>query len=181
MPIHPDGNEMIALGQPPGIDDLSEFTVFAQSDRGSTLDRQMTMRCSSLPCGSGPGRSVCRETRAAPALMGVTDPGPRDHLITRRMRRVLASLDPMLRGDEPLDPAEAPTRLARHAMEELRRQLSSIYAADDQAALVNDLLARAASDDLDDVELALPARVLLGIRRRSPSRGTLPGSSSASS
>jgi hypothetical protein len=34
-------------------------------------------------------------------------PGPRDHLLTRLLERRLGGLDPELRSEEPLDPAEA--------------------------------------------------------------------------
>jgi len=50
-----------------------------------------------------------------------TDPGPRDHLITRALERALSALASEVRDEAALDAAEAPERLARHAMDELRR------------------------------------------------------------
>ena len=46
--------------------------------------------------------------------MGDTDglkPGPRDHLVTRALERLLQTLDPEVREDAALDPAEGPERL----------------------------------------------------------------------
>ncbi len=67
----------------------------------------------------------------------------------------------------PLDAAEAPERLARHAMDEIRRQLSDDEPADGQAARVNDVLRGLAGDDFSDGEVVRPPRVLWGIKGRS--------------
>ena len=52
-------------------------------------------------------------------------PGPRDQLITRALERLLAEIGTEFRMAEPLDPAERPERLARHAMAEIARQLTA--------------------------------------------------------
>ena len=94
-------------------------------------------------------------------------PGPRDHLLTRQLERRLAGLEPDLRSEEPLDPAEGPERLARHAMKEIGRDLASVESAEDQAQQLNGLLADL-GDDATDALLELPPRVLTGIMARSP-------------
>lgn len=106
--------------------------------------------------------------------MGDTDglkPGPRDHLITRALERLLQQLDAEFRVDAALDAAEAPERLARHAMAEIVRQLAAgDEGADIQASRLNDLLRRLVVDEDDwaEAEVVVPARVLSGIRARSP-------------
>ncbi len=94
-------------------------------------------------------------------------PGPRDHLLTRQLARRLTGLEPDLRSEEPLDPAEGPERLARHAMKEIGRELAGVESADDQAQQLNGLLASLGDDALDAL-LELPPRVLTGIKARSP-------------
>lgn len=76
-------------------------------------------------------------------------PGPRDHLITRALERVLEHLGVEFRQDAPLDPTEGPERLARHAMAEIARQLTAADSADAQASRLNDLL-RGMVNDADD-------------------------------
>ncbi len=98
-------------------------------------------------------------------------PGPRDHLITRRLRARLAGVDDELQIVEYLDPAEAPERLARHAMEELRRGLDSGEGSDEQAARVNQVIRQVGSDDSPESELEIPARLLQGIKERAPAGG----------
>jgi superfamily II DNA or RNA helicase/HKD family nuclease len=101
------------------------------------------------------------------------DPGPRDHLITEQLERDLRAIAPDLRVIAGLDPAEAAARLARHAMEEIRRELGDGEApADAQAARVNALLHGLSADE--SVSVALPARVLQGIQERSPLGDPLP-------
>lgn len=97
-------------------------------------------------------------------------PGPRDHLITRALERLLERLGDEFRQDVALDAAEGPERLARHAMAEIARQLAADEDADTQATRVNALLRRIVADDDDwaNSELVLPARVLSGIKPRSP-------------
>ncbi len=100
--------------------------------------------------------------------MAATDPGPRDHLITRALDRDLAAIARDLLEESPLDAAEAPERLARHAMAELRRELGAEdESADVQARRVNELLGSLAGDSIGG-EVALPARLLQGIKGRSP-------------
>jgi superfamily II DNA or RNA helicase/HKD family nuclease len=100
------------------------------------------------------------------------DPGPRDHLITRSLERDLSGLEAVLRDEHPLDPAEAPERLARHAMSELRRGLDSDDPSDAQARQVNDVLR--SFGGVADAEVALPARILQRIKARSPLGDVVP-------
>lgn len=104
--------------------------------------------------------------------MASNDPGPRDHLITRSLERDLSGLEAVLRDEHPLDPAEAPERLARHAMSELRRGLDSDDPSDAQARQVNDVLR--SFGGVADAEVALPARILQGIKARSPLGDVVP-------
>jgi superfamily II DNA or RNA helicase/HKD family nuclease len=99
--------------------------------------------------------------------MSATDPGPRDHLITRSLERELLDVDDLARVEERLDPAEAPDRLARHTMAEIRRALDGTEDADDQACRANELLRQLDGKDAEDAEVVLPARILHGIRGRS--------------
>jgi len=102
--------------------------------------------------------------------MGAIGPGPRDHLVTRLLQDKLRTLDADLRIEQPLDAAEARERLARHAMEAIKRGLPDDTSADDQAEQVNQLIARLDAED----NIALPARILRGITRRSPVGDPLP-------
>ena len=96
-------------------------------------------------------------------------PGPRDHLLTRALREAIAGLDPELISEDALDPAEAPDRLARHLMAEVRRALDGEDSADTQAEQVNALLADALPvAESESAEVVLPARILQGISERSP-------------
>ena len=99
--------------------------------------------------------------------MADLEPGPRDHLVTQALAEALRSLDDDLKDELPLDPAEGPDRLSRHAMEVRRRGLAGIGSADAQVEVVNTLL-RPTDDLSQDDQVADPARVLHGIRRRSP-------------
>ena len=105
--------------------------------------------------------------------MADLEPGPRDHLVTQALARALDAIDEDLKEERPLDPAEGPERLSRHAMAVLRRGLAGIDIANGQAAVVNTLLSRTDWEPADD-EIAKPARVLHGIRRRSPLGDILP-------
>ena len=106
--------------------------------------------------------------------MASTDPGPRDQLITRSLERKLRGLDEEIRIEEALDTAEAAGRLARHAMEELRRRLDGEEPSDQKADRVNRVLREFGGDTENSAEVALPARVLQGIRRRSPLGEVIP-------
>jgi hypothetical protein len=95
------------------------------------------------------------------------NPGPRDHLLTRALREAIAGLDPELVRDGDLDPAEAPERLARHLMAEVRRALGVEDSADIQAEQVNSLLSDALpAEESNAAEIVLPARILQGISER---------------
>jgi len=96
-------------------------------------------------------------------------PGPRDHLITRALARLLEQVDPAFWQDVPLDPAEGPERLARHAMAEIARRLVADDTADVQAGKVNDLLRQVVLDEesWEAAEVMVPARILAGIKARS--------------
>src|SRR3954462_12359234 len=99
--------------------------------------------------------------------MSGTDPGPRDHLVTQSLERDLKRLAAEEIDLLALDGAEAPDRLARHLLQEVRRELAaSETSADDQAARVNSLL-QASVANSTDAEVALPARLLVGIKGRS--------------
>ncbi len=106
--------------------------------------------------------------------MASTDPGPRDHLITSRLKRELGGLDDEVLVEEHLDPAEAPERLSRHAMGELRRELDGDDSADVQAERINEVLREFDPEGAADAEVALPARVLQGIKDRSPLGDVVP-------
>lgn len=94
-------------------------------------------------------------------------PGRRDHLITRLLERGLAGLASELRSEEPLDPAEGPERLARHAMKQLRQELAGVKTAEEQTRRLNGILADL-GEDARQAQLELPPRVLTGIKARSP-------------
>ena len=88
--------------------------------------------------------------------------------------RVLVDKPMDLRQIVGLDSAEAAARLARHAMGEIRRELGDgEESADAQASRVNALLHGLAPTDAG-ASVALPARVLQGIRARSPLGDLLP-------
>ena len=106
--------------------------------------------------------------------MAPIEPGPRDHLITRALERDLSQLEPELRDEQALDDGEARTRLARHGMDEISRQLDPDEPADKQAQRVNAALRDLASTDSRESEVALPARLLKGIKRRSPLGDVVP-------
>jgi len=103
-------------------------------------------------------------------------PGPRDHLITRALEQLLQTLDSELRAEVALDPAEAPERLARHAMQEIARELAGDETAEAQAQRLNAVLRGivSAENDLAAAELVVPPRVLSGIKKRSPLGDPLP-------
>ena len=106
--------------------------------------------------------------------MSGTEPGPRDHLVTQRVVRDLYELAPELIDETPLDAAEAPERLARHFMEQLRRELAAgDDVADQQARRVNALLSGAVADGAE-ADVVLPARLLHGVKGRSPLGDVMP-------
>jgi superfamily II DNA or RNA helicase/HKD family nuclease len=106
--------------------------------------------------------------------MAAIDPGPRDHLVTRALQRALSDLDAEVLVHQPLDPAEAPDRLARHFMEELRRELDDDESSDEKAERVNQLLDQLGGSVGERAGLVLPTRLLTGIQERSPLGGVLP-------
>jgi HKD family nuclease len=97
-------------------------------------------------------------------------PGPRDHLITRELAHGLERLDPEVRVEAPLDPAAGPARLARHAMQEVERELAVDETAEVQAERLNGVLRQLAGEGEKALpaEVGLPPRVLYGIKDRSP-------------
>ena len=99
-------------------------------------------------------------------------PGPRDHLVTRLLAQALREVDADLRLEEPLDPAEARARLARHAMEVIQGGLDEEAPSDAQADQVNQLIRLLDQADASETDVALPARLLRGITvaRRSGTR-----------
>jgi superfamily II DNA or RNA helicase/HKD family nuclease len=100
----------------------------------------------------------------------VTDvtPGPRDHLVTRALRRALGELDPRVVDIEHIDAAEAPERLARHLAAVVRRILAMSEEATAQADVVNDLLQLADGDMAVQEEIPTPPQILTGIRALNP-------------
>jgi len=87
----------------------------------------------------------------------------------------LRGIGPDAIDEIPLDAAEAPERLARHVMDELRRDLvADEQASDEQAGRVNALLGSANVADRTDAEVLLPARLLRGIKARSPLGDVIP-------
>jgi len=99
--------------------------------------------------------------------MEETAPGPRDHLVTEALRRALSQLDEELVDAVPLDPAEGPTRLARHLAREMEILLRDEEDASEQAARTNSLLGRL-GEVAQEQRLVVPPKVLRGIRGRSP-------------
>jgi superfamily II DNA or RNA helicase len=94
-------------------------------------------------------------------------PGPRDHLVTRRIKALLDAASPdLVPVLEDLDGAEGPARLARHVADVLRRELEEIgddqSAAGRQAELVNTVLPEASYED----GLLLPPFVLAYLEKR---------------
>ena len=97
--------------------------------------------------------------------MSDATPGPRDHLITGLLLRRLEAVAPDLLLSESLDSAEAADRLARHAMEEIRRGLGAADEdASEQTERVNRLLLGVADAD---AAVATPPRILHGVLGRS--------------
>jgi HKD family nuclease len=94
-------------------------------------------------------------------------PGPRDHVLTRALERDLEGIESERRVEAPLDAAEAPERLSRHAMNQIRLALGSMDSADDQAGRINHLLAELGDGD-EAAAIEIPARLLVGIKARSP-------------
>ena len=101
-------------------------------------------------------------------------PGPRDHLITRALRAALDNLDPELIDEEALDPAEAPTRLARHLAAELERALRAEDDASTQARYANDVLRGLTNGSAERIPVNNPPTSagcsLAGISRSTPVR-----------
>ncbi|MDQ2761210.1 MAG: histidine phosphatase family protein, partial [Actinomycetota bacterium] len=65
-----------------------------------------------------------------------------------------------------LDPAEGPSRLVRHAMREVERELAGDDSADRQATRLNGVLRGLVGEGSQPAELVLPPRVLYEIRGR---------------
>src|SRR5688572_33264528 len=103
-------------------------------------------------------------------------PGPRDHLVTRRVAEVLAGVDPSLIDRVPLDGAEGPARLSRHLAAVIEVALRDLGDdAEAQAALVNDLVAaRAAAYDRDAEVLGVPPEIWQGLHRPPERLGDAP-------
>lgn len=90
--------------------------------------------------------------------------------MTRALREAIAGLDPELVSVAKLDSAEAPERLARHLMAEVRCALEAEEESADAAAeRVNALLSRALPEgEAEAAGIELPARILQGIAGRTP-------------
>ena len=91
-------------------------------------------------------------------------PGPRDHLLTRELTRLLERVDPELIDRIRLDGAEGPRRLARHLASAIELALAGLGsdgdAASAQAGLVNEIL----DGRDDDASLVLPPEIWTGLR-----------------
>ena len=94
-------------------------------------------------------------------------PGRRDQLITGSVNDDLEVLDEHRVEREPLDDAEAPDRLARYVMDELRRELANGRTAPEQAAQINGLLRQLELSE-PGTEVMVPPHVLVGIKGLSP-------------
>src|SRR3954453_7279102 len=105
--------------------------------------------------------------------MSELSPGPRDQLITGSIKAELEVLDEARVEREPLDDAEAPDRLARYVMDELRRELANGRTATEQAAQINGLL-RQLQLPAPGTEVVVPPHVLVGIKGLSPLGDTVP-------
>lgn len=81
-------------------------------------------------------------------------------MVTRSLELALEALDREVIVEQPLDPAEGPERLARHAMEEIRRSLSDNESADEQARRVNAVLGDLVGESWGDGAVVRPPRVL---------------------
>jgi HKD family nuclease len=97
-------------------------------------------------------------------VSGLLRPGPRDHLLTEELVRLLESVDPALIVTIRLDGAEGPRRLAQHLATAIERRLrgfgTGAGSASDQAELVNRLI-----DQHDaDAVLVTPPEVWTGLR-----------------
>jgi len=101
-------------------------------------------------------------------------PGPRDELVTDSLQKQLDSVDDKLIDAPPLDPGEAPDRLAQYARDQIRIALEGDPSAESQVMLVNRALSLVDGEGTDSI--SLPARVLKGIKPLSPtgSVGELP-------
>jgi superfamily II DNA or RNA helicase len=91
-------------------------------------------------------------------------PGPRDHLLTRELTRLLERIDPELIDRIRLDGAEGPRRLARHLASAIELALASLGndgdAASAQAGFVNEIL----DGRDDDASLVMPPEIWTGLR-----------------
>jgi hypothetical protein len=83
-----------------------------------------------------------------------TEPGPSDYVISSALERALADLDAGLIEQRPLDPADAPHRLARHAADEQRSELARSGSANDQAERITAALRRLAVVEGDEAAVA---------------------------
>lgn len=98
-----------------------------------------------------------------------TKPGPRDHLLTERLAAHLKPVPVERQELRPLDPAEAPERIARHAKDEIRQVLNELIEkedSDDQVRRINELIAQLDAETYDPI--LLPPRILEGIKGLSP-------------
>jgi superfamily II DNA or RNA helicase/HKD family nuclease len=101
-------------------------------------------------------------------------PGPRDHLVTREVARLLELVEPELVDRVALDGVEGPRRLARHLASVVERELGGLTndseAARKQAAVVNGLLA----DQDAEAEVLTPPEIWTGLRERPAGLGDRP-------
>lgn len=89
-------------------------------------------------------------------------PGPRDELVTESLREKLERLDAERVVETELDPAEASSRLAQHAKNEIRVAIGDELSTEAQAEAVEKAIVAAGIPDLD--ALSRPVRTLDGIK-----------------
>jgi len=97
-------------------------------------------------------------------VSGLLRPGPRDHLLTEELVRLLEDVDPTLIDTIRLDGVEGPRRLAQHLATAIERKLAGLGhnadAAKQQAELVNRLIDR----HDEDAVVVTPPEVWTGLR-----------------
>ena len=97
-------------------------------------------------------------------MSGLLRPGPRDHLLTEELVRLLEDVDPTLIDTIRLDGVEGPRRLAQHLATAIERKLAGLGhnadAATQQAELVNRLIDR----HDEEAVVVTPPEVWTGLR-----------------
>lgn len=95
-------------------------------------------------------------------------PGPRDELITHRLRRMLGDLAPDEFVEQGLGSNEAPAKLSRLVAEALKGAIGGRDLSAEEAAGIANLLLLQLPEFAPEDSLELPPSKLTGIRRRNP-------------